>query len=201
MGICIFSIGTIQIVVQYFFAIMDTDMQNMESPESPELDVLSAIVKLQSQVQKNTDTIISLFKDHSTRIHAMGEKLQTLETMGEKLQTLEDTLKRIDSITTVNQELIQANVHFNSACKETEIPNLPPLKLETKLKVKVEQFGESLLLLGQTFDIKDKLKEIASARYNSTPSEKKGWLIQNEQLPNVLSQLSDICEFDTALIQ
>lgn len=176
-------------------------MQNMESPESPELVVLSAIVKLQSQVQRNTDTIISLFKDHGTRIHDMGEKLQTLEAMGEKLQTLEDTLKRIDSITTVNQELIQANVHFNSVCKETGIPNLPPLKMETKLKVKVEQFGESLLLLGQTFDIKDKLKEIASARYNSTPSEKKGWLIQNEQLPNVLSQLADLCEFDTALIR
>ena len=165
-------------------------MQNMESPECTFSDLLSQMIKLQGQVQKNTDTIITVFKDYNLRI----TETESL------LKCAMETLKKVECNAAVNQELIKANIHFNSVCTETDIPELPPLKMETKLKVKVENFGDALLLLGQTFDIKDKLKEIAAARYNSTPPEKKGWMIQNEQLPMVMQCLSEICDFDTSLI-
>lgn len=172
---------------------MDTEM-SMESPDGLYSDILGQIIKLQGEVQSNTDVIIKLFKEHGERISKMESEFIVFK------ESIEVSIKQIHSNTGVNQELIKANVHYNSICNETEIPALPPLKVETKLKVKVEEFGDALLLLGQTFDVKDKLKEIAAARYNSTPPEKKGWMIQIEQLQSVIKQLSDICDFDTSLI-
>ena len=172
---------------------MDTEM-SIESPDGLYSDILGQIIKLQGEVQSNTDVIIKLFKEHGERIAKIESELVGFR------ESIEVSIKQIHSNTGVNQELIKANAHYNSICNETEIPPLPPLKVETKLKVKVEEFGDVLLLLGQTFDVKDKLKEIAAARYNSTPPEKKGWMIQIEQLQSVIKQLSDICDFDTSLI-
>ena len=158
------------------------------------------------------DNSNSLLKRATEEINASVQKINANESNVKdilaictecilRITNIEGELKTLNANCAVNQELIKANLHLNAACQEQDIPPLPPLKLETKLKVKVEEYGEALLLLGQTFDIKDRLKEIAGARYNSAPPEKKGWLIPKEKLDLVKKELLDLCEFDDSSIK
>ena len=207
---------------------MDTEMQAAYTPENEE--ELSTNVKKTADSQpisdgsslvhlaKIEDTIStldnsnSLLKRATEEINASVQKINANESNVKailvsctecilRITNIEGELKTLNANCAVNQELIKANLHLNAACQEQDIPPLPPLKLETKLKVKVEEYGEALLLLGQTFDIKDRLKEIAGARYNSAPPEKKGWLIPKEKLDLVKKELLDLCEFDDSSIK
>lgn len=207
---------------------MDTEMQAVYTPENEEELNTNHVQKAadsQPKCDENTapylakieDTISTLnnsnalLKRATEEINASVEKINANESHVKailasctecilRITNMESELKILNANCAVNQELIKANLHLNAVCQEQVIPALPPLKLETKLKVKVEEYGEALLLLGQTFDIKDRLKEIAGARYNSAPPEKKGWLVPKDKLDLVKNELLDLCEFDDSAI-
>ena len=102
-------------------------------------------------------------------------------------------LKRIDARTAVNNELIQVNLNLNQQCQETSIVPLPPLKLETKIKIAARVLSDSTyLLVGKTFDIRQAMKDSVPLAFTSTPE--KGWVCSKENLPKLQKDLIDIAE-------
>lgn len=102
-------------------------------------------------------------------------------------------LKRIDSRTAVNTELIQTNLKLNEACNATEIVPLPPLKLESKIKIAAKPLSEaSVLLVGKTFDIRNLMKDSVPLSFTSTPE--KGWVCNKENLPKLQKDLNEVAE-------
>ena len=97
----------------------------------------------------------------------------------------------------MNQDLIQHNIHLNNRCNEQNIPELPPIQMQTKLRVKIEEWGsDEVLLTGSTFDVKDDLKKLFQVKFVNA-MDKKGWAMHRSKVPDLLaSSLTDICDFD-----
>ena len=125
----------------------------------------------------------------------IGEILDVVKELQLKVQSLEN-------VCTVNQELIQANIELNKIAKVQEIAALPELKVETKFKIRCVPMGNSVLLLGQTFDVKEKLKQVAGATWHASENKNlKGWLVSKASIASMQSELKNLCEFDTSELQ
>lgn len=125
----------------------------------------------------------------------IGEILDVVKELQLKVQSLEN-------VCTVNQELIQANIELNKIAKVQEIAPLPELKVETKFKIRCVPMGSSVLLLGQTFDVKEKLKQVAGATWHASENKNtKGWLVSKASIASMQSELKNLCEFDTSELE
>lgn len=115
-----------------------------------------------------------------------------------ELAEVRQKVNSMHGVVVVNQELISNNIRLNEKCGEQPIAPIPPLKLDTKIVVNVEPWTEhDILLTGSTFDIKDTLKSEFSARFNSIPADKKGWVVSRSALGSVLDceRLKGACVF------
>ena len=129
----------------------------------------------------------------------MDEKISQILDLVKELQ---HKVQSLENVCTVNQELIQANIELNKIAKVQEIAPLPELKVETKFKIRCVPLGNSVLLLGQTFDVKEKLKQVAGATWHASENKNtKGWLVSKASIASMQSELKNLCEFDTSELQ
>ena len=118
-----------------------------------------------------------------------------------QLDQIKTVLDKVLNAVQVNQELVRSNLILNEECKKHEIVHVPPIKLEQKLSITVSPYNSNeLLLTGCTFDVKDMLKSICGASWNS---ERKGWIMSATRLNDALNsaELTNVCVFDTTALK
>jgi hypothetical protein len=127
--------------------------------------------------------------------------IEEVRIMRSDLTAVQNTVASLKGVCEVNQELVKHNIHLNGVCNEQTIPELPPIQMQTKLRVKIEAWGaDEVLLTGSTFDVKEDLKKLFQVKFVNA-MDKKGWAMQRSRVPDLLaSSLTDICEFDSSCI-
>lgn len=118
-----------------------------------------------------------------------------------QLNQIKTVLDKVLNAVIVNQELVRSNLILNEECKKHEITPVPSIKLDQKLSIVVSPYNsDELLLTGCTFDVKDMLKSICGAFWNS---ERRGWIISATRLNDALNstELTNVCVFDTTALK